>query len=100
MIYNFETKEFRKLFNDELKKEDFHTETGGLSHLFKDGSLIVEETDHGRVILFDNKGNKEFEFVNKDKNGDIGTISWSRIIEDQVIIEKFKLLVKNKKCLD
>ena len=99
LIYNFETKEFRKLFNDELKKEDFHTETGGLSHLFKDGSLIVEETEHGRVILFDNKGNKEFEFVNKDKNGDIGFISWFRVIEDQIIIEKFKSLVKNKKCL-
>ena len=99
LIYNFETKEFRKLFNNELKKENFHTETGGLSHLFKDGSLMVEETNHGRIILFDNKGNKEFELVNKDKNGDIGFISWFRIIEDQIFIEKFKSLIENKKCL-
>ena len=100
LIYNFETKTFRKLFNDQLKKENFKTETQGLSHILKDGSLMVEETNHGRIILFNNKGEKEWEFVNKDKNGDIGLVNWSRVIEDQSFIEKFKLLVKNKKCLN
>ena len=50
------------------------------------------------IDSFNNKGQKEWEFINKDKNGDIGFISWSRIIEDEVFIEKFKSLVKNKKC--
>ena len=61
---------------------------------------MVEEQDHGRIILFNNKGEKEWEFVNKDKNGDIGIVSWSRVIEDELFIEKFKSLVKNKKCLN
>ena len=61
---------------------------------------MVEEQNHGRIILFNNKGEKEWEFVNKDKNGDIGLVSWSRFIEDQLFIEKFKSLVKNKKCLN
>ena len=61
---------------------------------------MVEEQNHGRIILLNNKGKKEWEFVNKDKNGDIGLISWSRIIEDSEFIENFKLLVKNKKCLN
>ena len=34
LIYDFETKEFRKLFNEQLK-EDFKTGTQGLSHIFK-----------------------------------------------------------------
>ena len=72
VIYNFETKKFRKLFNDQLQKENFKTKTQGLSHIFKDGSLMVEEQNHGRIILFNNKGEKEWEFVNKDKNGNIG----------------------------
>jgi hypothetical protein len=100
VIYNFETKKFRKLFNDQLKKNDFKTATQGLSHIFKDGALMVEEQNHGRIILFNNQGKKEWEFVNKDQNGDIGFISWSRIIEDELFIEKFKSLVKNKKCLN
>jgi len=100
LIYNFETKTFKKLFNDQLQKENFKTKTEGLSHILNDGSLMVEEQNHGRIMLFNNKGEKEWEFVNKDKNGDIGFVSWSRVIEDQLFIEKFKLLVKNKKCLN
>ena len=100
VIYNFETKKFRKLFNDQLQKENFKTESEGLSHIFKDGSLLVDESNHGRIILFNSSGEKEWEFINKDKNDDIGYISWVRIIEDKLDIEKFKSLVKNKKCLN
>ena len=100
IIYNFETKSFTKLFNDQLKKNNFKTISQGLSHIFNDGSLMVEEQNHGRIILFNNKGEKEWEFINKDKNGDIGFISWSRVIEDELFIEKFKSIIKNKKCLN
>tara|TARA_B100000767_G_scaffold7434_1_gene7357 strand:+ start:420 stop:1706 length:1287 start_codon:yes stop_codon:yes gene_type:complete len=100
VIYNFETKTFKKLFNDQLQKENIKTDSGGISHTFKDGSLIVEEQNHGRIILFNSKGEKEWEFVNKDKNGDVGVINSSRVIEDELFIEKFKFLVKDKKCLN
>lgn len=99
-VYNFETKTFRKLFNDQMQKENFKTNTQGLSHVFKDGALMVEEQNHGRIILFNNRGEKEWEFINKDKNGDIGFVSWSRVVEDETFIKKFKSLVKNKKCLN
>ena len=100
LIYNFETKTFKKLFNDQLQKENFKTSSQGLSHILKDGSLMVEEQNHGRIILFNNKGEKEWEFVNKDKNGDIGFVSWSRVIEDEIFIKNFKSMVKNKQCLN
>ena len=38
------------------------------------------------------------EFINKDKNGDIGYVKWSRIIENQILIDNFKSLIKNKNC--
>ncbi len=98
IIYNFETKEYRKMFNDQLLKENFKTYSEGLSHIFEDGSLIVEEQNHGRLILFNKDGNKEWEFVNKDINGDIGITHWIRVIEDELFIDKFKTLVENKKC--
>lgn len=59
---------------------------------------MIEEQNHGRIILFNNEGDKEWEFVNKDKNGNIGFISWARVIEDNDFIKKFKLLIKEKKC--
>ena len=99
LIYNFETKEFRKLFNEQLQKENIKTISQGLSHIFKDGALMIEEQNHGRIILFNKKGKKEWEFVNKDENDDIGFVSWSRVIEDEIFIEKFKSLIKNNKCL-
>ncbi len=100
VIYNFETKTFKKIFNDQLKKNNFKTLTNGLSEIFKDGSLMVEESVHGRIILFNNQGKKEWEFVNKDKNGDISFVFWSRVIEDELFIKNFKSMVKNKKCLN
>ena len=100
IIYNFETKKFRTLFNNQLQKENFQTEYQGLSHIFNDGALMVEEQNHGRIILFNNQGKKEWEFVNKDKNDDIGQIFWSRVIEDELFIEKFKSLINSKKCLN
>ncbi len=98
LIYNFETGLFSKMFNEQLKKEKFKTRTQGLSHIFNDGSLLVEEQNFGRIILFNKEGQKEWEYINKDKNGDIGLVSWSRIIENKMFIKKFKSLVENVKC--
>ena len=98
VVYNFKTKKFSKLFNDQLKKSKFKTETQGLSHTFKDGSLLVDEQNFGRLILYNSNGEIEWEFVNKDINEKIGFIFWPRIIEDEAIINKFKLSVKDKKC--
>jgi hypothetical protein len=100
LIYNFKTKQFKKLFNEQIKKESFKVSSSGMSQILNDGSLMVEEQTDGRIILFNNKGEKEWEFVNKDKNGNIGEISWSRIIEDKLFIEKFKLLIENKKTIN
>ncbi len=98
LIYNFETKKFTKILENQLKKENFKTETQGLSKILSDGSVMLEESNHGRLLFYNSNGKKEWEIVNKDINGDIGFISWSRIIENELFIKKFKELVKNKKC--
>ena len=100
ITYNFETKKFKKLFNDQLQKEDFKAHSNGASQILKDKSLFVEESVHGRIILFNNKGEKEWEYINKDKNGIISYLSFSWVIEDELLIKKLKSLIKNKKCLN
>ena len=98
LIYNFETKKYSKKFNEQLKSENFKTETSGIGRILKDGSLFVEEQVHGRLLFFDKFGEKEWEYVNKSSNGKVYGVNWSRIIEDKTFIEKFKNQLINKKC--
>ena len=100
LIYNFENQKFTKVLNEQLKKDNFQTTSNGLAHFFKNGNLLVEEQNHGRIIIYDKNGNKELEYVNKDKNGNIGLIKWVRVIENQQFIDKFNKLSKNKICLN
>lgn len=100
LVYNFKTKKFSKKLEKQFKEDKIKTITQGLSQTLKDGSVLIEEQNHGRIILYNNNGEKDWEFVNKDKNDDIGFVSWSRVIEDKLFIEKFKSLVNSKKCLN
>ena len=99
LIYNFQTNKFKKIFKEQLQRENFKTYSSGMSQLLSDGALMVEEENHGRIILFNKMGQKEWEFVNKDENEHIGEVNWSRIIEDKSFIQKFRSLVENKKSL-
>ncbi len=98
LTYDFETKKFKKLLNDQLQKENFKAQANGLSQILKDKSVLVEESVHGRIILFNKEGEKEWEYINKDKNGDVSLFSFSSVIEDELFIEKFRSQVKKKKC--
>lgn len=98
LIYNFETKKFSKKFNKSLVENNFKTSTEGLSEILDDGSMLVEEQNHGRIIFFNKDGKKEWEYINKDDEKNIYFISWSRVIENKELIENLKNIYKNKKC--
>ena len=98
LIYNFEKKQFYEKFEEDFEKYSIQTESEGLSEILNDGSMLVEEQNHGRLIFFDKNGEKEWEFINKDSNGNIYFISWSRIIEDKGLISNLKKNINNKKC--
>ena len=42
------------------------------------------------MLLFDENGELEWKYINRDENGIIYSLGWTRIIEDQEIIAKFK----------
>ena len=62
--------------------------------------MLVEEQNHGRLIFFNKKGDKEWEFVNKDNKDNVYLLSWSRIIEDKKKIKEIKNIISNKKCIN
>ena len=86
-----------------MRSNNFKSETGGLSHILKDGSMLVEETDYGRILFLD-KGSEEleWEYVSKDKNDkgefEVYGLQWSRVIEDIDKVKKIKESIKKKKC--
>ena len=97
IIYNFETKKFTKKFEKTLRKLNFKTKLQGSHQLLSDGSLFLEETLHGRIILLDKNANLNLEYVNKFKDKSY-MLAWSSIIENEEKIEKILELIKSKKC--
>lgn len=98
LIYNFETKKFSKKFNKQLISNNFKTGGQGVSQIFEDGSLFVEETEHGRLIYFNNKGEIDWEYFNKDSEGNVFSIYWSRIIEKKKLTNKIRYNLENLNC--
>ena len=98
LIYNLETKKFKKKFDNSIKIENIKTYSQGISEILDDGSMLVEEQNKGKLFFFNNKGEKEWEYVNKDQNNDIYFISWARIIKDKSISNSLRKKYKNKKC--
>jgi hypothetical protein len=98
LIYSFKNNTFKKKFNNQLIENNFYTKAEGLSEIFSDGALYVEEQTHGRFIIFDKNGNKEIEYINKDNDGYVYILNWSRIIEDEKKISQIKENLQNKKC--
>lgn len=100
LTYSFENQLFEKKFKKSLIQNDFKTTQGGMSQILDDGSLFLDEQDHGRLLFFDNKGDLEWEYLNKtDNKSNIYPIRWSALITDK---DKIKLIKNNlvKKCLE
>ena len=99
-IIGFNPDKSYNIKGNRIIEDDFKTDTEGLSEILKDGSMLVEEQNHGRLIFFNNNGEKEWEYVNKDSKGNIYFISWSRIIEEKNLLTKIKESINNKKCIN
>lgn len=98
LVYNFETKKFKKILSDQFESKNFKTETEGLADFSKNGSIMVEETNGGRILFYNEKGNLEWEFVNVSNDGKIYPVSWSRLISNISMVKNIKDSIKNQKC--
>lgn len=83
IIYNFEKNEFVEMHSDILKKIKLKTETQGLFEILPDKSVLIEEQNRGRLIFLNEKGDLEWEFINKNSKGEIFDLNWSRIIHNK-----------------
>ena len=105
LIYNLKTNKFKKIHNEVLKSLNFKSFNNGLADFSKKGSILIEETNGGRLIFFNSDG-LEWEFINIDENNEkrpVYAIFWSRLITDESLVEKLKYEYKNfkkEKCIN
>ncbi len=100
IIYNFETKEFKKKFSKGINNNNVRTSVAGLSEILDDGSLFIEETQSGRILFFDKKGKLILEYVNKAKNGTNYGLGFSRVIKMNEKLRNQIKLIKSKRCIN
>ena len=98
IIYDFESQKFRKKFQESLNLYKVKTSVQGLSEILDDGSLFIEETQKGRLLFFDKKGNLEWEYINKAKNGKNYALGFSKILYNDKNLKNSIEMIKNKKC--
>ena len=98
LIYDFNTGKFSKKFNDSLINNKVITGSGGLNDFLDDGSIMVEQTDRGRILFFNSIGELEWEYLNKASNNEIYWVNWSRIIDNRDLVSKIRNLNSNSKC--
>ncbi len=99
VAYNFKNKKYSKVLNNQMIENEVRTPEQGLQVPLKDGSIMVEENNSGRLLFFNSEKKLEWEYVNRAENQNTYYLGWSRIIEDKKIIANLKKLSDNKKCV-
>lgn len=98
LIYNFQSKKFSKKFEQQLISNNVKTISQGLSEIFDDKSMLVEEQNHGRLLLFNEEGKLEWEYVNKSNDNKVYNTNWVRILKPPYNLNKLKKNISNSKC--
>ena len=97
LIYDFSINQYSKYHSNQLKKYSVKIDHEGLSEILNNGDMFIEETIHGRAHYFNLDGTLRWQYLNKGDNGQIGYLSWSRILYKPEEIEIVKNVLKIKK---
>lgn len=81
VFYDFATDTTSRPYQELFQKHNIRTEAEGLFQILPNCYLLVEEENHGRILLFSEDGNLAAEFFNRAQNGAIYRLGWSRYID-------------------
>ena len=80
LIYDFEKNKIFSPYKTGYEKNNISTIREGLSEILENGDIFVEETWKGRLLRMDKIGNLKWQFVNREKNGKVYVLNWSRFL--------------------
>ena len=97
LIYDFERNKVDSPFKEGFLKNNISTTWGGLSKILKNGDIFIEETMGGRILRMDRKGKIKWQFINREKNGKLYLLNWSRFLEKELYSSSVKKII-SKEC--
>ncbi len=81
VIYDFAAGTTRAPYRQAFETNKVRTETNGLFRFLKDGSVMVEEHDYGRLLAMTPKGEVKWSYINRaPKDGRVYHLGWSRAL--------------------
>jgi len=80
-VYDFRDGSTTTILGEEFAEADIRTISQGLFTINERGSLMAEETNAGRIVMFSPDGEIEWEYINKDSGGNLYTVNWNRYLE-------------------
>ena len=84
LMFDFDSDTVNSPWADQFRVFDIKTISQGLADISRDGSIFVEDTNYGRLIKFSSSGEKMWEYVNKNDEGVVFTMNWSRHIDGDI----------------
>ena len=86
-IYDYNNDKIEQTYSTNMK--NIKTPTQGLHKILNNGDLFVEETDNFKIYRF-GKNIKRWDFVNLLDNNKIGSIHWSRYLDENTNLDWLK----------
>lgn len=84
LVYDFETGAVSERYGEGFKAADIRTKTNGLFSVLRDGGVMVEEQNFGRLLGLAPDGSARWSYVNRaPKDGRVYQLGWSRVIEGE-----------------
>lgn len=96
IVYDFNTDKYSKLFSKTFKENEINTVSEGLADFLDDESVIIEDTNNGRIFYLDNQGKVIWKFNNISSNKKKYPLFWLRVI-DREKSNKIKKIFLNLK---
>ncbi len=80
-VHDFATGETRSPWREAMRRHDVRTPVKGGATLFADGSLMLEESSHGRILKLSPDGERVWSYVNRASDGMVYEIRASRYLD-------------------
>ena len=97
IIYDFDANDVSRPFAAAYEKQDIRTITEGRSEILPDGELFVEEQNYGRVLKMNEQGDLAWRYVNRDSDGGVHLVRWSRMV-DRTLARRVASVYKKNRC--
>lgn len=95
--YDYETKNFKKKYNDLMKSYKIKSTTEGSFHEFNNKNFLIDDSTNSVFYFFD-KNKKLFNIYENIYKNKKYALFWPTIVEDKDKIKKLKNNIRNLSC--